>query len=289
MGLRARIVAVTAESGPRSKNILRGLARSEKQRQQFDAIFQSMIDKGELVIRDSDRRWAKYGPPKQRGAVDLLMIVGLVGALVACAAYFVGEYRGVGRGRAQVQSQWDKKKLEDARVASQQDRARDAALLEIQQLRAAAEQRADTAETKLEEVKREARRRGTALVACQEPRSNPGPHAQPGGVARTPAAEDPGAAGVAGGGGLARAAVFTWQFVFEFDGGWTDRAGQPVSGLTPGADWAERAAAASPYTPEDVLAVAGANAESCSRDRRELASLIARIERAAEAYEQERP
>lgn len=64
MGLRQRILRVTelASGGPRNKNVLRGMARTPVQAEQFERIFDALLERGELV-KYSDRRQAVYGPP----------------------------------------------------------------------------------------------------------------------------------------------------------------------------------------------------------------------------------
>jgi len=51
--------------GPATKIALRGLCRSEKQRQAFPKVMREMLDSGELVIRGV-RKGARYGLPKKR-------------------------------------------------------------------------------------------------------------------------------------------------------------------------------------------------------------------------------
>lgn len=71
MGLKARILKVVAleGGGPRSKNVLKSLARTPLQVDQFDQIFDAMLGAGELVKyggkgkSDTVRRQAVYGPP----------------------------------------------------------------------------------------------------------------------------------------------------------------------------------------------------------------------------------
>jgi hypothetical protein len=288
MNLRARILRVTTGTGaPRSLNVLKGLARSDE-RARFATIIRSMRRKGELVQYGSKRgtTWGAPGFNAGFSTVQIIIITALLSLVLGAVA---GVYHlGVSSGRAEMQQKWDNKKLEDARFAAERDRERDKGLLEEQQKRAAAERRAHDVEATAEEAKREARRNGVALVACQKPRPNPNSTATAGGVAGHPPAEDPGAADLPAGGAVAGAPVFTWEFVREFDVGWTALDGQPVSDLAAGDDWARRAGAASPYSAEDIADVADANARACSRDRRELAALIAKIERSAETYDARR-
>lgn len=66
MGIRARILRVTTDGlGPRSRNVLEGLCRTQRQLQRFPLIFQQMLDSGEL-LKYGDRRGATYGPPKRK-------------------------------------------------------------------------------------------------------------------------------------------------------------------------------------------------------------------------------
>ncbi len=287
MGLRARIVAVTRETGPRSKNVLRGLARDEKQRVQFDAIFRLLLDDKELVMH-GDKRGATYGPPRQRGVgtEQLILIVAVLGLL---AGIGIGvrmylrhvETTGYERGIAEC----NKKKLEEQAAQREREKKRDAAVLEEQTKSAAAEQRAGQADIKFEEAKREARRAGTQLAACKSTRAATADAPGAGLAGDAPAGAHRPAAVDSGGGDRT---VFTWEFVRQFDGAWTDLRGEPVSDLAAGRDWPERAGAPSPYSAEDIVDVAADNAKSCSADRRQLAALMNKIERAAEAFEAQR-
>lgn len=72
MGLKARILKVTslASGGPRNRNVLRSLARTPVQAEQFDRIFNTMLASGELVKysptrgrSEKCRGEALYGPP----------------------------------------------------------------------------------------------------------------------------------------------------------------------------------------------------------------------------------
>jgi hypothetical protein len=65
MGLQARILAVTTETGPRKRSVLEGLCRTDRQRRTFTDIFQRMQDSGALVMF-GQRRGATYGPPKRK-------------------------------------------------------------------------------------------------------------------------------------------------------------------------------------------------------------------------------
>lgn len=62
MGLRARILRITSETGPRSMNVLRGLARTADQVWRFDSIIKRMRAAGELVKYGS-KRGATWGAP----------------------------------------------------------------------------------------------------------------------------------------------------------------------------------------------------------------------------------
>lgn len=67
MGLRARILTVVQLEcgGPRNKNVLKSLARTPAQVEEFERIFDDMLASGELVMY-SDKRHAVYGPPGLR-------------------------------------------------------------------------------------------------------------------------------------------------------------------------------------------------------------------------------
>ena len=66
MGLRARILRLVSleYGGPRKRNVLEALARSDKQRRQFPQIFDQLIDRGELVMVGA-KRGARYGLPRR--------------------------------------------------------------------------------------------------------------------------------------------------------------------------------------------------------------------------------
>lgn len=71
MGLRARILRVTTETGPRSMNVLRGLVRTPVQAAQFDKIIKAMRAAGELKKygKRKDAKWGAPGwkrPPRRR-------------------------------------------------------------------------------------------------------------------------------------------------------------------------------------------------------------------------------
>jgi hypothetical protein len=65
MGLQARILAVTTETGPRKRSVLEGLCRTDRQRRTFSDIFHRMLESGVLVMFGR-RRGATYGPPKRK-------------------------------------------------------------------------------------------------------------------------------------------------------------------------------------------------------------------------------
>lgn len=78
MGLRTRILRVVEieNGGPRNKNVLKSLARTPVQAEQFDELFEGLLAIGALVKYDGNgrsesvRRHALYGPPglrRQRG------------------------------------------------------------------------------------------------------------------------------------------------------------------------------------------------------------------------------
>lgn len=62
MGLRARILRVTTETGSRPIAMLRGLARGKEN---FASTFARMRARGEIVMH-GERKGATYGPPKKR-------------------------------------------------------------------------------------------------------------------------------------------------------------------------------------------------------------------------------
>jgi hypothetical protein len=228
---------------------------------------------------------------RQRGfteTMDLALVVGavlLLVAMVSGALWYAGEQRDEGYASGQVaeRAKWQGKVNADLVAARKKVEELEKLLAVQHDDWLSAEARAAGAAAELEESKHEAKRAGVALTACQEPRSNPGSPATVDGVAGSPPAGGAGQAGVADGG--RDRAVFTWEFVREFDGGWTGLDGKPVSDLASGSGWAERAPTPSPYAAEDIIDVAGANASACSADRRKLSALIGRIRTAAATYE----
>lgn len=225
------------------------------------------------------------------GTVDLVLYVLLAGAVVTgvvilqrmIASHAEFHYQ---RGLAEKQLEWDKDKERAAEVQRRKERAVADALLAEEKRRLAAETAAADANQRWEEARREARNR-KPMVVCPPVDVERGRAGRP--VAGTAGASDPAApvagdpAGDSGGGPR-----LTWDFVLLYDAAWTGADGQPVFGAAAGGAEAARAGAASPYTPDDALDVHGANARRCSEDRRTLAELIGKIERAAEAWDQER-
>ena len=61
MGLRSRILKVTAELGPMPRTVLSGLARSQKQRDEFERVLADML-KCQQLFMHSDKRGARYAP-----------------------------------------------------------------------------------------------------------------------------------------------------------------------------------------------------------------------------------
>lgn len=66
--LRRRILRVVApeSGGPRSRNVLQGLARTEPQRSAFGGLLEAMLEAGELAMY-GDRKGARYGLPRRPG------------------------------------------------------------------------------------------------------------------------------------------------------------------------------------------------------------------------------
>lgn len=59
MGLRARVLKYL-ETGPRKKNVLRGLVRTPRQAATFDAVLDELRAAGAIVLRGS-KRGTTYG------------------------------------------------------------------------------------------------------------------------------------------------------------------------------------------------------------------------------------
>lgn len=71
MKARARIVRITSETGPRSMNVLRGVARMSGEAEQLPKIVRDMRAAGELVKygKKRDSKWGAPGwkrPPHKR-------------------------------------------------------------------------------------------------------------------------------------------------------------------------------------------------------------------------------
>lgn len=62
MNARARISRITADTGPRSMNVLRGVARMSGEAEQLPEIVRAMRAAGELV-KYGKKRDAKWGAP----------------------------------------------------------------------------------------------------------------------------------------------------------------------------------------------------------------------------------
>ena len=220
---------------------------------------------------------------KQRGSILLyaLVAIGLVGALYGL--YNAIDSRAFARGQAQKQAEWDAAN----RVAEDEERARRTEvarqLLLEEKRRLVAEQAAKTNHTQWQEAVRESRRRGNTLAECTQAAEPAGPSA---------GADAAGAAGVGlrapglGGGGHAAGAAgvrLTAEFVRLYDGAWTGLAGEPLFGIAAGRE-APAAAGAAWRSVDELLDVHGHNAQSCSADRRELDTLIRRIEAAEQGW-----
>lgn len=295
MGLRATILRVTSETGPRGLNVLQGLARTAREKLMFSTIFQTMRAKGEIVMYGS-KRGTKWGAPgwRQRGvtliqaAIALAALASLVAATLGAIAWV--DSRGYNRGVAETETRWN----EANRKAQAEQRAREAAvaaaLAEEQDRRLSAEARAEQNDRKWREAVRDSRRNKVALGTCVQPATKRadagadgrGPHAGAGelvgGGIRAPsvgadAARDP----------VLGSIRLTWEFVRLYDAAWTSRSGEPVFESPAGGE-AAQSADASPYGLDEVIEVHGENAASCSADRREFQALIGRIEAAEAAW-----
>lgn len=227
---------------------------------------------------------------KQRGfAIEGWMIQMAVGALVVAAIVTAGaiylhhrDAENFKAGQADVQAKWDRQKLADVELARMTSVEVGRALLLAEKGRMAAEAEAQKHRDKFEEGKREARRLGVALAGCTIEGQDPAPSSATGAVAGINPGPGIRAPGVAGGAASVR---LTWEFVREFDGGWTGLDGKPVSPLVAGGAGAGPAGAFAPYRLEDAVDVAGVNAERCSRDRRELDTLTRKIQAAGAAWD----
>jgi hypothetical protein len=217
--------------------------------------------------------------------VELTLYVALCGLLFAAA--FVGHHwlgqhaeTNYQRGLAAKQLEWDQDKDRAAEAQRRKDAAVAGALLVEEKRRLAAEDAARDANAQWEEARREARRNARPLAVCPQPRLQGAAD-----VERDAGSRVPGAGVERDRPAVPGAAVFTWQFVREYDTAWTGADGKPVSQDPAGQPGAADAGAPSPFTAEDVLDVHGTNARRCSEDRRELATLRARLETAADAID----
>ena len=199
-----------------------------------------------------------------------IQVVVILAIVATTAAVLIGTYhQGKGAGRLEVQSRWDADKIARAAKTAALEQDLSDALKEGEERRVALSAQARTHEDNWRRERREARNRGDVLAACEDgARGNAAP-----GIRQ------------AGDGGGAPRIRLTWSFVRQYDGAWSGADGQPVSPLAGRDLGAERARALAPYGIDDVLDVAGENAISCSRDRRELARLIDRIKAAGAAWD----
>jgi hypothetical protein len=219
--------------------------------------------------------------------VQLTVLVLAFGAL--CGAVLVAHHwleqrddQNYKRGLAAKQIEWDRANEAAAELERRRGAAVGRELLAADNARAAAETKAHDAEAKWEEARREARNSRRPSVVCQKPRSEDAAGAQ-----RDAGPGIPVAGVVDHRPDLSGGPLLTWGFVLDFDAAWTGADGEPVFGAAAGRPEAAAAGAASPYSPDDALDVHGANARRCSEDRRELGSLIEKLERAQAAWDRE--
>lgn len=236
----------------------------------------------------------------QRGfAIPSLTQLALI-LVVATAA--IGSFWGLvawhahvnyARGQADKQVEWDKKKAEDAAAGARRDAAVRAALLDQQKRADEADARADQADQQWEAERRENARNRRPLAACPVGRSAAAdgavqpagePVAVTGSGLRAPASLG---AGPAADPGSDPGVRLLWRFVWMHDGAFTGIDGQPLfrDPARAGPD-DPRADTASPYTLDDALDVAGANARALSACRRTYLGAIVKLERAAAAWGQ---
>lgn len=200
------------------------------------------------------------------------------GALVAALAglYYAVDSRGYQRAKAE----WATANAQASIEQLERERAVSVALAEADTKRQAAQDKASDYNAKWQEARRELNRKGTALAVC-----NAKPVARELGVVVAGGKEEPavadGPAGDPGGSGIS----FTWDFVLLYDAAWTGQSGESLFPPAAGYSQATDAGAASPYGPGEVLDVHFQNAEACSADRRELWTLMDRIEKATKAWD----
>lgn len=197
-----------------------------------------------------------------------LAVLGILGGIAHAI-----DSRGYQRGSLEVRKHWDAANRA-AEKAQREREARVARELLLADKRAvAADQKADQAETKWKEQRRDA----GPLAVCR-PISKPAPTdsvgadvAASGSGLRPPAG--PGDAGAPG-------VLVTPDFVRLHDGAWLKPSGEPLHR----ADTWNPGPAGAGIPVSEVLDVGAENARRCSADRRELATLKERIERAEAAY-----
>jgi hypothetical protein len=219
---------------------------------------------------------------RQRGfAVEAWMVWAvlgfgtLVGLLIGVQLYLAHiEKRGYERGVGEVRAEWNAAKLKAEEERKERDAAVAGALDTLAKKVAAAEAEADRNKTEWQEARNEARRNGRQLAAC----SKPAPRVAGEAGANPSSANDP----AADSGG---AVLFHWRFVGLYDGAHRGLDGKPLFAATAQhARAPERADTPSPYTPDDVIDVHGANADSWADCRRDLNAAIDKVEAAEQAW-----
>lgn len=210
----------------------------------------------------------------------------VVAGLLALAAVVWGIYsKGVEAGESAKQLEWLADNAKKAADQRRREQGVDDTILALQKERDVERIRAEENDRKWREARRNADRSKVSLAGC-DPAPSPEPtrtvDASAGSGLQPPASASGGAAPHTPGG-----VRFAWEFVFAFDSAWTGADGKPVSQDPAGRGGAELAGL-SPYDPADVLAVHGENAQACSKDRRELGSLMKRLQAASDAWERSR-
>ncbi len=287
--LRAKLLEVLGEGGPRKPAILKALAlHLGFGAQQFLDTINQLKQDGE--IRVMHRQGGVHYGLKQRGFGTFE----IAAALVVCAGVVVLLVMTFNAGMSHKQAEWDRAKLAEIAAAQARDADVSDAIKEAEERRASVEARATDNDRRWKEALRDSRRNALALGTCVQP------------APERPDAGGSGSGALAGAGDLVGGGIrapssrdgaahaptirLNWSFVGLYDGAYTGLDGQPLFGAS--AQFAgapERADTASPYGLDDLAEVAGDNARDHSACLRWVADAEGKLKAAAAAWERVRP